>query len=96
MTRIENLLVIVAEECGETAQRATKALRFILEEIQPGQELTNAERLVYEFNDIVAVMELLEEAGVIKNAIDTEAIAKKKARVAKYLERSVALGVITD
>ena len=28
MTREEHLLTIVAEECAEVAQRATKALRF--------------------------------------------------------------------
>ena len=45
MTREEHLLTIVAEECNEVAQRATKALRFSLEEIEPGQEFSNRERL---------------------------------------------------
>jgi hypothetical protein len=62
MTKTENLLTILAEECAETAQRVSKAIRFTLDEIQPNQEedLTNAERIVYEFNDIVAVMEVLQ------------------------------------
>ena len=48
MTREEHLLTIVAEECNEVAQRATKALRFSLEEIEPGQEFSNRERLFQE------------------------------------------------
>ncbi len=61
MTRTELLLTVLAEECVETAQRVSKAIRFTLEEIQPEQELTNAQRIVYEFNDIVAVMEVLQQ-----------------------------------
>ena len=78
MTRKDYLLIVLQEECVETAQRVSKALRFKPEEIQEGQDLTNAERIVYEFNDIVAVMELLQEEGIIDNVIDKEAISKKR------------------
>lgn len=96
MTRKEILLTILAEECVETAQRVSKALRFTLDEIQPDQNQTNAQRIVYEFNDIVAMMEILKEEGIIDTVIDIEAIEKKKAKVAKYLEYSYKMGTITD
>ena len=38
MTREEHLLTIVAEECAEVAQRATKALRFGLTDPKGTQE----------------------------------------------------------
>lgn len=95
MTRNENLLTILSEECVETAQRVSKALRFTLEEIQPEQELTNAQRIVYEFNDILAVMEILQEEGVFDKVIDREAIDKKKIKVAKYLAYSAQVGTVS-
>jgi NTP pyrophosphatase (non-canonical NTP hydrolase) len=58
MTRTEHLLSITAEECAEVAQRVTKAMRFGLTEIQPGQPFTNADRIMAEFNDLQAMIEM--------------------------------------
>lgn len=94
MTRTENLLTILGEECVETAQRVSKAIRFTLDEVQPEQDLTNAQRIVYEFNDILAVMEILQEEGIFEKVIDREAITKKKIKVAKYLSYSAEIGAV--
>lgn len=94
MTKTEMLLTILAEECVETAQRVSKAIRFTLDEVQPEQELTNAERIIYEFNDIVTMMEILAEEGVFDIVIDRKAIEKKKLKVEKYLNYSLKLGTI--
>lgn len=94
MTETQYLLNVVEEECCETGQRASKAIRFTPEEIQDGQELTNAQRLVYEFNDILAAMEMLQERGVIQLVIDREAIEKKKEKIIKYMNYSRSLGVV--
>jgi len=94
MTRPELLLTLLGEECNETAQRVSKAIRFTLEEIQRGQNLTNSERIVYEFNDIVAVMEILHDEGLVDKVLDPIAIAKKKLQVLEYIEYSRKLGVI--
>lgn len=99
MTKLENLLTILIEECGETAQRATKALRFTLEEIQPNLhqnplQLNNAQRLIYEFNDICAVMEMLEDEGYLPASYDSRAMNLKKEKVKKYLELSQKLGTV--
>lgn len=95
MTRTQLLLVLLMEECGETAQRASKAIRFRLDEIQPDQTLNNSERIIYEFNDIVAVMELLKEEGHINTVIDREAIEKKKEKIKKYIDYSIQLGTVS-
>jgi hypothetical protein len=94
MNNTEHLLTILSEECVETAQRVSKAIRFGLTEVQEGQHLNNAERLVYEFNDIVAVMELLHEKGLIPTVIDGEAINKKKKKIEKYITYSQELGIV--
>lgn len=96
MTKTEILLTILGEECNETAQRVSKAIRFTLDEVQDGQDLTNAQRIVYEFNDIVAVMEILKEDGIFDKVIDTDAINKKKEKIKKYLNYSISLGTISE
>lgn len=94
MTKREHLLTILIEECNETAHRATKALRFGLEEIEPGQLRTNAERIVYEFNDIVAMMELLHAEGCLSNVFDGVSAGLKKIKVEKYLMYSKECGTL--
>jgi len=71
MTRVEHLLFMLAEECGEVAQRASKAARFGLTEIWPETGMTNAEAITAEMNDLSAVWMLLT-----KPAINPEATLK--------------------
>jgi hypothetical protein len=68
MTRGQLLFQCLSEECSEVAVRCSKANRFTPEEIQPGQEemLTNAERVVQELVDLIAVMKLMVKEGHIK------------------------------
>lgn len=96
MTRQEHLLTILIEECNETAQRATKALRFGLEEVQPEQDATNAERIVYEFNDIVAVMELLYAEGGLPKVFDAVSAGLKKVKIEKYFSYSSNCGTVNS
>jgi len=96
MNRKEHLLARVAEECNETAQRALKALAFGINEIQPGQTLNNAERLIYEFNDLVAVMQMLRADGHISNLVRSDLIQAKKDKLEKYLLYCKEVGTLTD
>lgn len=95
MSRDEHLLTIVAEECNEVAQRATKALRFSLEEIEPGQEHTNKERLFQEFGDLVAVLRMLFPED-FDHIPFTEWQKNKQEKVKRYLEYSEFLGTVND
>lgn len=55
------LLIILMEECAEVTQRASKMLRFGIDEVQPGHRLTNAQRLAQEVGDLYEVVERLSE-----------------------------------
>jgi len=89
MNRVDHLLWTLAEECAEVAQRASKAARFGLEEVQPGQEFTNAERLMHEYADLVGILSLLVEEGVLKFPKDYgQRVLDKAGRFNKFLERS--------
>lgn len=99
MNRLEHILTCVAEESNEVGQRACKALRFGLDEVQLGQAvpLTNWDRMLGEFHDLTAVLIML--------AIDTgrstadltppvEVMKAKMERVEKYMELARAGGAL--
>lgn len=97
MTRAEHLISIVAEECAEVAQRCSKALRFGLTEVQPGQPLSNAERIAYEYADLVAAMILLsrECGGAVPNVSD-DALELKRQKIEHYLQYSLVVGCLQE
>lgn len=102
MTRTEHLLTIMAEECQEVSQRVSKALRFGVREIQPGQGATNAERIIREFCDLLAAYEMLHEDAILSprmfsvDGFAREMIDAKKAKVEKFLYFSAGRGHVSD
>lgn len=79
------LLTLIQEECAELSQRASKALRFGLYEIQEEQSLNNWERLKGELTDLVTVIRILDKDLFILNNIE---IQKKETKIKKYMELS--------
>ncbi len=92
MTREEHLLARVAEECGEVAQRAMKAQEFGLQESQKGDYESNEQRLIKEFNDLYAVMQILHEDGYIGEILIKGHVEYKRERIEKYLEYAKTIG----
>ncbi len=96
MNRAEHLLSCLAEECAEVAQRVSKALRFGLSEVQPGQPLNNAQRIVYELGDLMSVAIMLQEDGVLPEPAEDfdELLAAKRVKVEFYMAFSREQGVL--
>jgi NTP pyrophosphatase (non-canonical NTP hydrolase) len=97
MTRQELLLVQLAEECSEVAVRVSKALRFGLTEVQPGQDQTNASRIVDELMDLHTIALMLSLEGALPNLSGlekTRAIQAKTAKIEKYLAYSKECGTL--
>lgn len=90
----EHLLTCLAEECVETAQRITKALRFGLAEVQPGQPLTNLERINQELTDLLGVASLCCDHGIDIDP-NPDAFAAKKAKVLKFAQYAREQGTLT-
>ena len=93
MTETQYLLTCLAEECAEVAQRASKAIRFGLGEIQPGQELNNAERIMVEYGDLQGVIDMLQASQLLPPAYPNQSF-EKMAKVRKYMAYSRSLGVM--
>ena len=88
------LLTILAEECAEVAQRASKAIRFGLEDPAGTQSgfPSNKERLLEELNDLLAVVELLFG----EDYIDRDKQKLKQQKIEKYTQLSKKLGLLWE
>jgi hypothetical protein len=93
MNRLNHLLWVLAEECAEVAQRASKAARFGMDEVQPGQPLTNEERIWQEMNDLAALGEMLIALRG-SGGLSRDAIEAKKEKVEKFLLYSAECGTL--
>lgn len=94
MNRVEYLLGKIAEECCEVGQRAIKAQRFGINEVQPGQELSNRRRLQLELADLEASIQMLEkETGESFSAL-AEDIYSHTYKVEQFMEYSERCGTL--
>ncbi|BAU92512.1 hypothetical protein MPPM_3907 [Methylorubrum populi] len=97
MTETEHLLLCLAEECDEVGQRVMKALRFGLDEVQPGQPHSNAARITHELHDLISVAAILSDMGVIPNPYPINAVVEAKAqKIAKFMEIGRREGVLVQ
>jgi hypothetical protein len=81
------LLIILIEECAEVAQRATKMLRFGIDEIQPDQPFDNAERLSDEVGDLECMILKCVDHGLISGKRKHDAHRKKWDKLAKFMQQ---------
>ncbi len=94
MTRQQYLLIKLAEEASEIAQIALKTAQFGLGEKKPGQDETNIQRVQAEFNDLFAMVEMLNDEFSCGIAIDHEAIEAKKLRINTFYGYSESLKMV--
>lgn len=88
LNQIEYLLDCLGEEGCEVSVRASKAIRFGLIEIQPGQTEDNKRRLEREVADVIGVARML---GL---HIREEDIVQKIVKVQKFMDYSREVGVL--
>ena len=68
---------ILSEECAEVIQAISKCHRFGLDNYKPGKPKTNREHLEEELGDLLAMVGILLEMGVVnKEALQQAEIAK--------------------
>ena len=110
MNRQEHLLTILGEECSELHQELCKALRFGVYEQQYNNPISNSQRIFKEFNDLIAMVDMVNESA-IKTSFDDasvtlgerglmyrddELIAAKKRKVEEYLLYSKKCGTLQE
>lgn len=103
MNKRQFLLLKLAEECTEVAQRASKQIQFGAYEVQDTtshtSQYTNAERTKQELIDLMCVWKMLVQAGEIPEFTEwelDEAYDNKKIKLQKYLDYSFTLGTMPE
>jgi NTP pyrophosphatase (non-canonical NTP hydrolase) len=92
----EHLLTCLIEEAAEIQQAATKALRFGLQDGYPGSNTTNAQDIAREINDLIAVIDLCRENGIISQPAESKHMYEaKRERVKKYMDVAKRNGALT-
>ena len=94
MDNTQFLLVKLAEEAQEVAQRALKAAQFGMSEVQKGQPLSNAERLSGEINDLLAAIRMLNSEAGFGFQGDENQVFRKIAKVKRFRAYSADLGLV--
>lgn len=95
MTETEHLLSCLAEECAEVSVRVSKALRFGLTEVQPGQGLTNSARIADELSDLAGVIEMLNARGALQwSTSKDEQVAVKIKKVTRFMAYARECGAL--
>jgi len=99
MNRLEHIAVTAMEEADEVSQRISKALRFGWQEVQPGQPLNNAERIVQEFHDLFTMLDWLMREGLIDERMSLvpmpETARAKREKVERFMAISRDQGVLS-
>jgi NTP pyrophosphatase (non-canonical NTP hydrolase) len=80
--RQEEIMLICQEECAEVAQAISKVFRFGVD----GEHLgaTNRERLEEEIGDLLCMIEMMTEEGIIDASVVANAAQAKRAKLAKW------------
>lgn len=97
MTEMENLLTTVAEECGEIIQAVSKFLRFGAANHAPYDSTSNEDALITEYYQLVAVVEELQERGILPippKEKQEEIKNSKIENIKKFLDYSRQIGLI--
>jgi NTP pyrophosphatase (non-canonical NTP hydrolase) len=59
------VMAILQEECAEVTQAVSKCFRFGLDNYKPGKPKTNREHLEDELGDVLAMIDIMLEMGIV-------------------------------
>lgn len=94
MNKREHLLTCLIEECSEIQKPICKAQRFGENDHYPEATITNIEEVENEIDDLMGVIELLREEGILRRPINPINVEKKKAKIKKYMEYARNVGAL--
>jgi NTP pyrophosphatase (non-canonical NTP hydrolase) len=72
------ILIILGEEASEVSKEIYKIMRYGPDQIKPGTNLTNIQHLERELGDLLAMVELLQDADVGVTSKGMNKAKKKK------------------
>lgn len=94
MSMLQFFLVKLGEEANEAGKEALKASYFGLHNIEPGQTMSNAERICAELDDVQAALIKIQELTGLQYRPNQLRIEQKKKKLEHYLGLSIALKLV--
>ena len=93
MNRLEEILVILSEECAEVQQAAIKCVRFGMHSVSTlePQGPNNTQRLETEIGDLFAMIKLLYQESNLSEANIMNAAEAKLVKVEKFMKNGKKL-----
>jgi len=98
MDESEHILVCIAEECAEIQKAVSKALRFGLDDRHPNSKQTNRDDLTYEIADLLGVIEMARDYGIIPDHSEEKTrvlMQAKKENILKFMNYAETGGTLT-
>lgn len=80
----EHLFDKLQQESAEVIQASSKLSTFGHDSIVPGKGITNEEDLIGEIHDVLAIVDMLHENGMLNFQFDPEKIKAKKKKVIHF------------
>lgn len=81
---IKEILGILQEECAEVIQAISKINRFGMTGIDPRDQRSNQLKLEQELGDLLCMIELLKEQGLIDHREIDQAALNKRAKLRQW------------
>jgi len=82
--KTKEVMDILQEECAEVIQAVSKISRFGIDNFKPGKPKTNREHLEEELGDMLAMIDILKELGVVSEANLAAANEAKKVKLKQW------------
>ena len=80
--RVRELMIITMEECGELTQASSKVIRTMMSEGEIPDHAT--EKLTQEVADVLCMIEIMQEYGLVKHDDIIEGIERKRDKLRKW------------
>ena len=95
MEASDHILKKITEECSEVIKEICKAELFGMQDYEPNQTLSNQEKIQNELADLLAVVEMACERGILFDyeIFNRYKIDSKKEKVMKWLRYSQELNI---
>ena len=84
MDKEREILLIAQEECAEVIQAISKCFRFGLDNVKPGKPHTNREHLEEELGDLIAMLNIMCEQGMVNYDAVEEAARQKVQKLKQW------------